>query len=152
MTLAPAWIEAAALAMNVWLGTTTVPPSTPMDRRISSMEQVPLLVPTAYFVPQYFAHSRSNSSTLRPILMNPVRRIFSNPAMIDRTSSSEYFRSKPATRIPCLTAVLTEIPPCFLDTNSSFFEVLPPSAPLVDIQSGVQLWKCWDNVCLRLTV
>src|SRR5206468_12856848 len=123
-----------------------------MDRRISSIEQVPLLVPKACFVPQYFAHSRSNSSTLRPILMNPVRRIFSNPAMIDRTSSSEYFRSKPATRIACLTGALTETPPCFEDTNSSFFLVLPPSALLVDIQSGVQLWKCWDSACPRLTV
>src|SRR5438093_6321623 len=113
-----------------------------MDRRISSIEQVPLLVPKAYFVPQYFAHSRSNSSTLCPMLMNPVRRIFSNPAMITRTSSSEYFRSKPATRILCLTTELIEIPPLFQDTNSLFFEVLLPSVPLVDTQSGVRLWKC----------
>ena len=44
---APAWITAAAVAKNVFAGTTTSRPSTPIVRRMISIALVPLLTATA---------------------------------------------------------------------------------------------------------
>ena len=73
--VAPARTTAAAVAMNVFAGTTTSSPGpTPSAVRLSCRASVPLARPTAWSTPQYAAQSRSKAVTAGPPMYAPSSR------------------------------------------------------------------------------
>ena len=71
-SVAPACTAAAAVAKNVFAGTTTSRPSTPSARRMISSAAVPELTATACRVPWRAANAASSSAPIGPSVSCPV--------------------------------------------------------------------------------
>src|SRR3989304_2956690 len=88
LTLPPAWRTAAGVAKKVFVGTITVFPFTPKQRRIISRALVPLLTAIVYSVPATLLKADSNSSVKGPRVSRPDFKTLRRQVVISSRSSS----------------------------------------------------------------